>query len=104
MFPTLSFPTKFSECHPPLTTNFEFLPIFAVSIHFPLFHEIVLFPYFSKFTPDFVKFTCFYILYMFFVSPYFDDDAFMHHTMHVLDAPVEREMQGRIRGNEDGRE
>ena len=23
---------------------------------------------------------------MFFVSPYFDHDAFMHHTMHVLDA------------------
>jgi len=27
---------------------------------------------------------CFYILYVFFVSPH---DAFMHHTMHVLDAP-----------------
>jgi len=27
------------------------------------------------------------VLYVFFVSPYFDHDAFMHHTMHVLDAP-----------------
>ena len=24
---------------------------------------------------------------MVFVSPYFDHDAFMHHTMHVLDSP-----------------
>src|SRR6218665_3144550 len=30
----------------------------------------------------------FYILYVFFVSPYFYHDAFMHHTMHVLDAPA----------------
>jgi len=29
----------------------------------------------------------FYILYVFFVFPEFDHDAFMHHTMHVLDAP-----------------
>jgi len=28
------------------------------------------------------------MLYMYFVSPYFDHDAFMHHTMHVLGAPV----------------
>jgi len=28
------------------------------------------------------------MLYVFFVSPYFDHDAFMHHTMHVLDAPA----------------
>src|SRR6218665_2466937 len=28
-----------------------------------------------------------YILYMYF-SPYFGHDAFMHHPMHVLDAPV----------------
>jgi len=30
----------------------------------------------------------FYILYVYFVSPYFYHDAFMHHAMHVLDAPV----------------
>ena len=30
----------------------------------------------------------FYIFYVFFVSPYFYHDAFMHHTMHVLEAPV----------------
>ena len=25
----------------------------------------------------------FYILYVYFVSPYFHHDAFMHHTMHA---------------------
>src|SRR6218665_1113299 len=40
-------------------------------------------PYFCKIPPDFVKLTCFYILYMYFVSPYFYHDVFMHHTMHV---------------------
>jgi len=25
---------------------------------------------------------------VYFVSPYFDHEAFMHHPMHVLDAPV----------------
>jgi len=27
---------------------------------------------------------------VYFVSAYFDHDAFMHHPMHVLDAPVYR--------------
>jgi len=36
----------------------------------------------------FEKFTCFYMLCVYFVSPYCDHAAFMHHTMHVLDAPV----------------
>jgi len=26
---------------------------------------------------------------MYFVSPYFDHDAFMHHTMHILNAPAD---------------
>jgi len=30
----------------------------------------------------------FYILYVYFIPPYFDHDAFMHHPVHVLDAPV----------------
>src|SRR6218665_3869371 len=33
------------------------------------------------------------MLFVYFVSPYFDHDAFMHHPMHVLDAPVSREFQ-----------
>ena len=35
----------------------------------------------------FVEFTCFCMLYVYFASPYFYHDAFMHHAMHVLDAP-----------------
>jgi len=27
------------------------------------------------------------MLYVHFVSPYFDHDAFMHDTMHILDTP-----------------
>jgi len=30
----------------------------------------------------------FYILYVHFIFPRFDHDAFMYHTMHVLDAPA----------------
>jgi len=29
-----------------------------------------------------------HVLYVYFVSPYFYHDAFMHHPMHLLDAPV----------------
>jgi len=34
-----------------------------------------------------VKFTCSLHTLCVFRFPYFDHDAFMHHTMHVLDAP-----------------
>jgi len=42
---------------------------------------------FPKFPPYFETFSWFLILSVLFVSPYFDHDAFMHYTMHVLDAP-----------------
>jgi len=46
---------------------------------------ILLFP--PKIPYDFVKFTCFlHTLCVFRFPTYFDHDAFMHHTMHVLDA------------------
>jgi len=34
----------------------------------------------------------FYTLYVYFISPYFVHDAFMHHTMHVLqsDSPMSK--------------
>ena len=67
---------------------FLFPTIFAVSIHFPLFQEILLFPsYFSKFPPIYVKFTMLFIYFKCFsFPPYFDHDAFMHRTMHVADS------------------
>ena len=48
--------------------NFSFSPTFPNS------------PLFQANSP------AFYILYVYF-PPYFDHDAFMHHPMHVLDAP-----------------
>jgi len=75
--------------------NFWWPFILPVSVHFPpLFRENFYFPpTFQNFPPTFQnvpsglqKFTCFYILYVYFVSPYYDHDAFMHHPMHVVDA------------------
>ena len=73
--------------HRPHILNFP--PIFPVISTFPsCFAKIIIFPYFYKFHPPVIdKFTSFfYILYVYFVPPYFDHDAFMHHPMHVLDA------------------
>ena len=71
--------------------DFEFTLIFLpFQVHFPpYFEKKILFPpYFFKFPSDFVKFTCFLHTLWVFVSPQFDHDAFLHHTMHVLDAPA----------------
>src|SRR6218665_2461036 len=68
----------------PQISNFP--SVFPVSVHFPLFRENYYFPLLSKISPLFLKNSpAFYIFYVF--SPYFDHDAFMHHPMHVLDAP-----------------
>src|SRR6218665_2571268 len=83
----LPFPENFFDFHP--TTNFKFPPIFPVSVHFPpAFREHYYSPSFSKPTPFSKNSPAFYILYVYFVSPYFDHDAFMHHPMHVLDVPA----------------
>ena len=60
---------------PPISTKLFFPPTFKNS---PLFSE---------------NLRAIYILCVFFVSPYFCHDAFMHHTMHVLDAPGGKEVQ-----------
>ena len=69
--------------------KFRISPYFACFNTFPpCFGKIIISSYFDKFSPPVLnKFTCFYILYVYFVSPYFDHDEFMHHPMHVLDAP-----------------
>src|SRR6218665_125154 len=96
MFKMLPFPEKFSIfirqnflrpfCL--FSTNFEFSPYYSNifpplsrNFYFPLLLNI------SKFPPDFVKFACFLQTFYAFRSP-IDHDAFMHHTMHVLDAPA----------------
>src|SRR6218665_639225 len=63
-------------------------PLFSL-FHYisPLIRKKILFPpAFKTFPPAFVKFTCFYMLSVYFVPPYFYHDAFMHDIMHVLDA------------------
>src|SRR6218665_1400346 len=60
----------------------------------PLFRKNYYFPYFYKFTPTpfFQKCRCsLHTLCVFRFPPNFDHDAFMHHTMHVLDAPGNKE-------------
>src|SRR6218665_371012 len=54
-----------------LVIDSEFIipPIFAKMLDFPLSLKIYYFPlYFRKFPPDIIEFTCFCILYVFFVS------------------------------------
>jgi len=87
IFAVLPFPDKFFDFHPPKFLMTFFLVIdrkFRISPLFSNFH--LIFPSSVHFPICFRKLTCFYMLYMYFVSPYFDHDAFMHHTMRVLDA------------------
>src|SRR6218665_2427681 len=94
-FTILPFSEKFLEFDPMtfflvIDRKFRISPhIFALSLHFPLFPENFSFPpYFSKFPPVLGKFNCFLHTLRVLFPPYFDHDAFMHHPMHVLDAPA----------------
>jgi len=62
----------------PQMANATFAPISRNLLCSP---TLVNFPLISLNLRVFAYFTCF-------VSPYFDRDAFMHHTMHVLDDPA----------------
>src|SRR6218665_1519826 len=72
--------------HRPQISNFP--PILPLSVHFPPVWRKLFPPYFEKFTPCFQEI---HLLFTYFscisFPPYFDHDAFMHHPMHVLDAP-----------------
>ena len=65
----------------PLFSLFQYIsPNFGIIIISPLLLQI--------FPSDFVKSMCFlHTFCVFRFPPQFDHDAFMHHTMHVLDAP-----------------
>ena len=67
----------------------DFRSICAKRYISPVSKNLLFPPVLQNFTPDFVEFTCFNMLYVFLVSPYFDHVAFMYHTMHVglLDDP-----------------
>jgi len=78
--------------------KFRIPPIFPVSVHFPLFRKKYYFPLLLQIFPTsfkqihrlFTYFTCISF------PPYFDYDAFMHHPMHVLDAPEGRSRHMRL--------
>src|SRR6218665_861071 len=93
IFPIFLFPKTFFEFFSHRLQILNFSPIFFVSLHFLLFRENYYFPptftnlpLFSKNLRVFIycRPTCISFL------PYFDHDAFMHHTMHVLDASGSR--------------
>ena len=68
-----------------------FSPIFAVSIHFPPISRKLLFhPTFHNFTPCFPKIYGFLNTLCFSFPPSLTMMHFMHHTMHVLDAPASK--------------
>ena len=87
IFTILPFAEKFLDFHPPKfqmtffqssTTNFP--PCFAKIIVSP--PTLTNFPLFYTNSPAFTYFTCISF------PPYFDHDVFMHHPMHVLNAPA----------------
>jgi len=89
------FPTNFlifirqNFCWPFFSHRPQISPYFPCFSTFPPVSRKLLFPpYFEKFPPLYKNSPAFYILYVYFVSPYFDHDAFMHHPMHVLNAPA----------------
>src|SRR6218665_3833392 len=88
MLTILPFPEKFLDFHPPkflmtfflvIDHKFRISPLFPENYSFPLLLQIS--PCFRQIHLLFTYFTCIF-------PPYFDHDAFMHHPMHVLDAPV----------------
>jgi len=91
IFPNLTFSQKYSDFHPPkflmIFSYFEFSPYFCCFSTFPPFRENYFPTTFPNFPPRFCKIYMFYILYVFFVSPLVWP-LFMHHTMHILDDPM----------------
>src|SRR6218665_449010 len=63
-------------------SEFRFPPIFTKTLNSPCFGTVLSFPYFRKF-PALISWNLhvFYILYVFFVSPYiYPCVAFTHHS------------------------
>src|SRR6218665_3759278 len=96
MFKILDFhPPKFLMTFLANDYKFRIFPLFSLFRYTypPCFAKIIVSSLFSKISPlAFEKFKNLHLLFTYFmcifVSPYFDHDAFMHHPMHVLVAPV----------------
>jgi len=92
----LPFPDKFLDFHPPkflmtfFSHKFRIPPYFPCFSTFPLyFPKIIISPTLKNCPPCFRNIhLLLHTFCAFRFSPYFDHDAFMHHPMHVLDAPV----------------
>ena len=68
IFPNWPFSKTFSISSAKISD--DFFVIHHKFLVFPLFRKIFNFPLLlQNFPPDFIKFTCFYILYVYFVSP-----------------------------------
>src|SRR6218665_3396955 len=50
---------------------------------FPLFRKFVISPILLHFPSISFDLCAFGLIYVILIHPYFDDDAFMHHAMHV---------------------
>jgi len=89
------FPKTFSGFHPPnvflVDSKVRIPPQFSInSTFFTILGKILSLPTFGNIPLISLNLRFFYILYLFFVSPQFDHVTFMHHTMHLLDAPARR--------------
>src|SRR6218665_1706097 len=101
-FTILPFPEKFLDLHPPkflMTFFFSHRPQISnfpsyfrcFSTFSPLFREHFSFPpTFTNFPPCFRQIHLLFTYFTCIFPPYFDHDAFMHHPMHVLDAPGQK--------------
>jgi len=77
--------TKISNLFVSHWLKFFNFPLFPQNLYISsLFPEKLNFSPISYISPNFRK--KFYYLFTFFASPYFDHDAFMHHTIHALNA------------------
>src|SRR6218665_1827590 len=98
IFKILPFPDKFLDFHPPkfLMTFFSHrpkmsnFPLFSLFQYIsPLFRKSYYFPLLLKISLCFRKIHLLFTYFMCISFPtYFDHDAFIHHPMHVLDAPA----------------
>jgi len=68
---------NFFDCHPP-----KFLMTFP-----PISENLFFPPTFPKFPSYFLQYTCFLHTFCVFRFPLLEHVAFMHHAMHVLEAP-----------------
>jgi len=72
--------------HQPQISNFLLFSL--ISIHFPSISRKLFFSLLFKIPSVLVNLRIFTHFLFFSFPPYFHHDAFMHHTMHVLDTPV----------------